>query len=430
MSRRRLLILGAAALVLAIGGAVGYVLAKRAGAEDVAGSSTEEFVTTDTPAPKPPPKPPPAPTPSPLDEGIAWPTWGYTNERVRVSPYAHRPPYRVLWRFPGRQLIEFPPAVAFGRLYFSNNPGVTFAVRAKDGKLAWRRNEERCTASSPAVAGRTVFQAYLNRPPCNSSSSPFSLDGAVVAYDALTGAVRWRTTALGPTESSPLVAGGRVYVGDWRGDVIALDAGTGRRVWSYRTGGRVKGAVALAGRRLYVGAYDGNVYALDARTGALLWQSPAQDRFGGRGNFYSTPAVAYGRVFIGNTDGKVYAFGAATGNLLWSTSTGGYVYSSPAVWQRLVFAGSYAGKIVALDAATGARRWEHRTDGPVSGAPTVMAGLVYAASLHRRTVALDARTGKLVWSFPDGQYTPLVADRDRPYLIGQARVYALEPRRR
>ena len=426
MTRRRLLLAAAAAAVLALGALVAYVLVKRQGAADVTGSPTEEFVSTAEPAPKPPPRP--KPSTSPLAEGIAWPTWGYANDRVRISPYAHRPPFRVRWRFPGRQLLEFPPAVAFGRLYFSNNPGMTFAVRTRDGKLAWRRDARRCTASSPAVAGRTVYQAYLNAPPCNSTRSPFSLDGQVVAYDALTGKVRWRTT-LGPTESSPLVADGRVYVGDWRGDVVALDARTGRRLWSFRTGGRVKGAVAKSGGRLCVGAYDGSLYALRASTGALLWRSSAQDRLGGRGNFYSTPAIAYGRVFVGNTDGKVYAFGATTGNLLWSSSTGGFVYSSPAVWRRLVFAGSYAGKVVALDAATGATRWEYRTNGPVSGAPTVMAGLVYAASLRERTVALDAQTGRLVWSFPDGKYTPLVADRDRPYLVGHARVYALEPRR-
>jgi outer membrane protein assembly factor BamB len=425
MTRRRALILVAAVIALVVGAVAGYVLSKRA--EDIAGSSTEEFVPTDTPTSKPPPRPRPGST-SPLEEGIAWPTWGYTDDRVRISPYAHRPPFRVRWRFPGRQLLEFPPAVAFGRLYFSNNSGLTFAVRTKDGKLAWKRHARRCTASSPAVAGRTVYQAYLNRRPCNSSRSPFSLDGEVVAYDALTGKVRWRAK-MGPTESSPLVVNGRVYVGDWRGDVIALDADTGRRIWSYRTGGRVKGAVAVSGRRLFVGAYDGHVYALNARTGRLLWRSSAQDRFGGRGNFYSTPAAAYGRVFIGNTDGKVYAFGATTGHLLWSSSTGGFVYSSPAVWRRLVFAGSYAGKVVALDAATGATRWDHRTDGPVSGAPTVMDGLVYVASLKERTVALDGRTGKLVWSFPDGKYTPIVADRDRAYLVGHTRVYALDPRR-
>ncbi|MDX6423240.1 MAG: hypothetical protein QOI67_711, partial [Gaiellaceae bacterium] len=33
-----------------------------------------------------------------------------------------------------------------------------------------------------------------------------------------------------------------------------------------------------------------------------------------------------------------------------------------------------------------------------------------------------------VWQFPDGKYTPIVADPDRVYLTGYHRVYALDER--
>jgi outer membrane protein assembly factor BamB len=70
----------------------------------------------------------------------------------------------------------------------------------------------------------------------------------------------------------------------------------------------------------------------------------------------------------------------------------------------------------------------------------VMDGLLYYATLggfggrHQRrvepgsnqTFALDARTGQQVWSFPDGAYSPVVADRDRVYVVGRTRVYGLE----
>ena len=408
--------LGAVTLVAAgFGG--GYYVAKKQESADVRGNPTQEFVTSEAPKPKPPPLP-----------GVAWPMWGFDTTHSRISPYGHRPPYRISWSFGARQLVEFPPAVAYGRLTFTNNPGVTFSIDAKTGKEKWRHVSGRCTASSPAVAGKLVFQAFLNSPPCNSSRSPDVLTGEVIAFDALTGKVRWRA-AVGPTESSPLVHQGRVYVGDWRGRVIALDQRTGRIVWTFRTGGRVKGAVAALGNRVFAGSYDGRLYALDSRTGALQWRSSSQARFGGLGRFYSTPAVAYGRVFIGSTDGKVYAFGATTGDLLWSRSTGGYVYSSPAVWEKLVLVGSYSGSFFAIDAATGDVRWRFSAGGRISGAATVMAGRVYFATLNRRTFAVDGRTGRQVWSFPDGEYSPLVADADHAYLIGRARVYALTQRR-
>jgi outer membrane protein assembly factor BamB len=419
MRRRRVLIAAgvlAGLVLIVIGVAVGYVVAKKHASEDVRGNATEEFVTTQAPVPKPPPLP-----------GIAWPTWGFDTVHNRVSPYAHRPPYRVAWKFGAGSLLEFPPAVAYGNLYVTNNPGVTFAVDAKTGKQVWKHRSGRCAASSPAVDGKLLYQSFLNAPPCNSSSSPDVLTGEVIAFEALTGKVRW-TATIGPTESSPLVYEGRVYVGDWRGNIYALDAATGKVRWTYHTGGRIKGAVAALGPRVFAGSYDGHLYALDSRTGALQWRSSSQDRLGGLGRFYSTPAIAYGRVFIGSTDGKVYAFGATTGDLLWSHSTGGYVYSSPAVWGRLVFAGSYSGSLYAIDAATGETRWRFSAGERISGAPTVMSGLVYVATLQGRTYAVDGRTGKQVWSFPDGEYSPVVADRDQVYLVGRARLYGLRER--
>jgi outer membrane protein assembly factor BamB len=57
-----------------------------------------------------------------------------------------------------------------------------------------------------------------------------------------------------------------------------------------------------------------------------------------------------------------------------------------------------------------------------------MDGLVYFSTLEGRTFALNAKRGKKVWEFGDGQYSPLVADVDRVYLVGVKRLYALEER--
>lgn len=407
---RRAAVAAGLVIVVAVGAVAAYVIAKKRASADVRGSSTVEFVTTEAP------KPPPA-----RAEGIAWPTFKYDPTRAGVSPYAHRPPYRVLWGFPGRTLVEFPPAVAFGRLYFANNDGVLFAVNAKTGKLVWRYRSGRVQASSPTVAGRTVFHTFLYR----HNARGRGRDGELIAFNADTGAVRWRKQ-LAPSESSPLVHQGRVYVGDWSGRVYAFDVRTGRLLWTFETDGEVKGGLAASGGRVFVGSYDNHLYSLNATTGKQLWRAATQERLGNRGRFYSTPAIAYGRVYIGATDGKVYSFGAASGRLLWSQGTGSYVYSSPAVWERLVFAGSYDGQFYAFDAATGDVRWRFK-GGKVSGSPTVMAGLVYFATLKGDSFALNARTGKRVWKFDDGRYASVVADAERVYQVGTGRVYGLEP---
>ena len=409
-----------ALLVLAGGAVLGYVLYVRHEGRDVRGSSTVEFVPTE-----PVPTVPEAPA-KPAITSVDWPLYGFDSERNRYLPSGLAPPFRRLWVFRARALVEFPPSIAYGRLFFTADDGVSRALDARTGRVVWAHDFKRCTAASPAIAHGVVYQTFLNHPPCNSTRT--DIDGLVVAFDARTGRVRWRTR-IGPSESSPLVANGLVYVGDWRDRVYALSAATGKVRWSYRTDDKVKGGAALAGRRLYIGSYDGHVYALDARTGKLIWRASAQSRLGGSGRFYSTPAVAYGRVYIGSTDGKVYSFGATTGKLRWSHSTGAYVYASPAVHDGRVFIGSYTGKFYAFDAATGDVRWEFQANGRISGSATVLGKLVYFSTANERTYALDTRTGKLVWSYGDGKYTPLVADTKRVYLVGFTRIYGMVPSR-
>jgi outer membrane protein assembly factor BamB len=249
-----------------------------------------------------------------------------------------------------------------------------------------------------------------------------------VAFAVGTGRVLWRQR-IAPSESSPVVVDGAVYVGDWSGRVYAFRKRTGKLYWSTKLHGQVKGGVAVAGDRAYVADYSGHIYALNLRTGGIVWQAAAQPRFGHAGNFYSTPALAYGRVYIGATDGKVYSFGASSGKLRWSQSTGGYVYASPAVWRDRVFAGSYSHRFFAFDAATGAILWQFAANGPISGSATVVAGRVYFATLAGTTYALDARTGARRWMFPDGKYSPVVADANRLYLVGNARLYGLDEAR-
>ncbi len=42
---------------------------------------------------------------------------------------------------------------------------------------------------------------------------------------------------------------------------------------------------------------------------------------------------------------------------------------------------------------------------------------------------LTPRPGDLLWTFPDGKYSPVVADPSRLYLTGNGLLYGLEERR-
>lgn len=413
--------LAALAVVLAAALAV-YVIHKEQQGSSQLGSTTIEYVTTE-----PKETPPPARVP--------WPTYGYSPDRDRVVQLALAPPYRTIWRYQAGSLIEFPPSIGYGRLFFSTNAGTFTAVSERTGKQAWKYRAHRCVAASPAIgphARGTVYETFLNRPPCNAQSGGHGRDGEVIAFSVGLGKIRW-SHVIGPSESSPLLLGARLYVGDWNGDVWAFEANTGRVVWRrHVASGAIKGALAYAGGRLYVGSYDGHVYCL-TRSGGVLWRGSAPSTLFGGSQFYATPAIAYGRVYVGSTDGKVYAFGASTGRRLWSRATGNYVYASAAVWHHLVLVGSYSGRFYALDAGTGEPRWTFAAGGPISGSAAVIGHAVYFATLHEphlkngRTYALDARTGKVLWTFPDGKYTPAVAAHGRLFLVGYGIVYGMVP---
>jgi outer membrane protein assembly factor BamB len=413
---RRVLIALGVILILLLGAAGTFVLYRLHQSRNIHGSTVEFKPSTPTQR-----------TPSEL-KLVPWPLFGYVPAADRfASGIALQPPFRRLWSSGGSTLLEFPPAIAYGRLYLVNAYGDLMALNTRTGKRAWRVQTHRCAAASPAVSKvrhGTVYAAFLNKGQCATGDGK---DGEVIAVAHNWGQVRWRRV-IGPTETSPLVVGGSVYVGDWRGYVYAFDARTGKLRWRFQTGGAVKGALSYAAGRVFVGSYDSHVYALGANSGRLIWKSSAQQRLGARGTFYASPAVAYGRVYIGSTDGKVYSFGAQSGKLRWSYGTGGYVYGSPAIWRQRVLVGSYSGRFYAFDAATGAVKWTFHASGPISGSATVIDGVVYFATLKGRTYGLNAATGKPVWSFPDGRYTPVVADRKRLYVVGYSKVYAFKPK--
>jgi outer membrane protein assembly factor BamB len=405
--RRRLAL---AALGLALAGAglgAAYIELWWHRVPTIRGSTTTEYVPAAIPAPRPPAEP-----------GVAWATYGYDQERIRAAPSLHlRPPFRRVWTFHGQSLLEFPPVVGYGRVYITTFDGHMFALDAATGKVVWRYVSRRCGWASPALADHVVYQTFIGSAECHSRART----GVIAAFDAGSGRIRWRRW-IGETESSPLVAHGVVYVGDWNGRVWALDAATGRVRWTSDLHGAIKGSLALSGRRLFIGTYAGDVVSLNAHTGRVLWTS------GGHGSIYSSPAVAYGRVYVGSLDGGVYAFGATTGDLLWARPTGSTVYASPAIWRGRVLVGSYNHSFYAFDAGTGDVLWRFHANGPISGSASVIDGLVYFSTLDERTYVLHAAGGQPVVTWPDGKYSPAVADSTHLYFVGLGDLYALAAR--
>jgi len=428
--RRIVLGLGIALLTL-VGAAAAYVVTRQEG--DVSNPDVEfRDEPAATPDAEQEPDAPGGKKTAPVDRFI-WSNYGYTRDRRRFLPLKRplRPPFKEIWQYQGNVLLEFPPVIGGKRLFLLNDSGKLFAIHKHGGKTLWKRRLGALAAASPAYADGTVYVVLLQR----SLKGRGARIGRVVALDGKTGKVRWARELASRSESSPLIAGDRLYFGSESGTVYAMSARDGSVRWRFRADGAVKGGLALADGRLYFGDYGGRVYAIRQDSGRQVWRASTRGgRFGlGAGNFYSTPAVAYGRVYMGNTDGRIYSFSASSGRLAWSRSTGGYVYASPAVAQLpgsrpMVYAGSYSGRFFALDARSGAVRWSRGGNGRISGGASVIGDIVYYADLgNKRTIGLGARTGRKVFEHERGSYNPVVSDGETIYLTGYHAMYALQP---
>jgi len=204
--------------------------------------------------------------------------------------------------------------------------------------------------SSPAVVGGV---AYIG-----------SIDGVLWAYPAdgcgqsLCSQPLWQSTYLAQILDSPAVASGVVYVGSQTdgnsndGKLNAFDAkGCPQRVcpplWQGLAGpdSNLDSSPVVAGGVVYVGSYDGKLYAFHAAGCGLPLCQPLWTGATG-GHTESSPVVVKGVVYMGSDDGFLYAFpaagcGAAQCAPLWKGSIGGPVYSSsPAVASGVVYVGS------------------------------------------------------------------------------------------
>jgi outer membrane protein assembly factor BamB len=430
-SSRRWLGRGLIALVVVLviaGAVVAYVLSQAPGNVSHPNLQFTQPTTTSAPAPKKHPRK--------LVDNFQWPWYGLDAGRTRffaAQGTKLHPPLHVGWTFNDGALLEFPPVIYHTTLFVLDDNGYARAINTQNGKVRWTHRVGTLGAASPAVAAKDHIVVI----PVLSEHGHSPGGGRIVGVSMKNGHVLWSHPDPSGSESSAIVRGHTAYLGDQGGTLYAFNVRNGHVDWTYHASGPIKGGPALSGGNLYFGDYAGRAYAIDADNGHQVWAVGTNGaHFGfGSGNFYATPAVAYGRVYMGNTDGRVYSFGARNGALAWATGTGAYVYASASVADPpglgpTLFVGSYDGNFYAFNAQSGAVRWRHPSGGRISGSSTVIGNVVYYSTLGTKTTTgLKATTGRTVFHFPDGAFTPVIADYHAIYLDGYGVLYQLLPGR-
>ena len=410
--RRRLFtVLAVAALTLAVAAAVAYSQLKRP--DDVSNTSVPfEAPVVEKPKSKAKPR----------DKAVDWPTFRYDRQRTGYLPVnGIKPPFKRLWKYGDKPLLEFPPAIVDGTMYFVDNDGFAHALDTRTGKAKWSRKIADLNAATPTYSKGRLYVVNLE-------------PGQVMSLKAKNGKQILNKPLPCRSESSPVVVRDRLYFGCENGVLYALRKRNGKEVWATSVAGAIKGAPAYENGTLFVGDYGGAMTAVRASNGEVRWQTQALGPgLGQPGAFYSTPAVAFGRVYAGNNDSRVYSFDADTGELAWTFSTGGYVYSGPTVANvpgtpPTVYIGSFDGNAYALDAKSGQTRWTFAMGGRVIGSLSVIGRTVYASTFDgTNTYGISARTGKKTFGYHTGAYMPALSDGQNLYLVGYSSIHALKP---
>ncbi len=195
--------------------------------------------------------------------------------------------------------------------------------------------------------------------------------------------VSWRMP-VGRGWSSPVVAGGRVYVTDVEGAgksarerVLAFAAGTGQPVWQHTypvaypgwalgpDGGGPRATPIIHEGKLYSLGALGDLYCLDAGTGDVVWKMRLAEKYGVEpfSGITASPLIEGNLLVLlifGKQEACVVALDKESGREVWRALNDPFTYSSPIVitssGQRQLIVWTQAG-VTALNPRTGRIWW-------------------------------------------------------------------------
>jgi outer membrane protein assembly factor BamB len=252
---------------------------------------------------------------------------------------------------------------------------------------AWNTSLGGEIKSSPVIGGGRVFIG--------------STTGTLHALDLADGHQLWQYAADAPIEAPPLLVDGTVHVGDGNGVLHAVSAADGAFRWKFTAGQTISGSANFAelidGKKLVLfGSYDANLRAVDAATGQEVWRHRT------KGFINGAPAVADGRVVFGGCDAFLRFLSLADGTRTGQVDVGAYLPSSPALRAGRAYAGHYDNALVCIDVARSAVVWEFRDrdhSAPFFAPPAVTADIVVVGARNGRVYGLVPADGTLRWLF-------------------------------
>ena len=313
-----------------------------------------------------------------------WPQWrGPTRDGV--VPAANVPaawPEKPTLRW--RQAVGegySSPVVDAGRVFVHSRRDpeeIVTAYELSSGEQIWS-----ATYTAPFTKNKYATQVAKGpfSTPLAAGGRLFTLGvtGVLTAFDAATGAVKWRkdfskeidtSKLFTGTAMSPIIANGLlvVHVGDDGGGAFrAYDPATGGEKWSLPGHGPgyaspVSVAAGPGGSRQLVTMTDKAVVAIDPGAGRLLWSLPFPDEFNEN---IVTPVLAGDVLVISGTRKGTFGYrleqagGKWEPKQIWHNTELPMYMSTPVADGATLFGFSNRrkGQIFCLDARTGTAKW-------------------------------------------------------------------------
>jgi outer membrane protein assembly factor BamB len=197
----------------------------------------------------------------------------------------------VLWKLKTNGPVHSTPSISEGLAFIAGCDELFRAIRIADGREMFNVSSDAYTGASPALAGNAAFYGTFNN--------------EVLMVSLKDHRIVWRyqhPQRKFPFYSSAAVTADRIVVGGRDKMVHGLNA-AGKGVWTFATKARVESSPAIAGGRVFVGSNDGRFYVLNLGTGAKLWE------FDAGAPLSASPAIANHHIIIGSQDGRLYCFG-------------------------------------------------------------------------------------------------------------------------
>lgn len=275
------------------------------------------------------------------------------------------------------------PVVAGNRVFQLTRQGNREIVTCFDldsGKQLWQDGYEvkfKLSLSNSVIVGKHKQAPRATPVVSNGKLYTFGIGGVLSCYDTATGKVVWRhdsgQTYKDPAPSfgqsmSPLVDRGLVIVhlgGHNSGALTAFDANSGAVKWQWADDGPGDASpivVDIGGTRQIITQSQDNIISIWPENGGLLWKIPFTTEY--EQNIVTPVQYKDTLIFSGINKGVFairpkYAGGQWTTEQVWKNDQVGMYMNSPILSGNLLFGLSHKnkGQFFCLDAATGKTYW-------------------------------------------------------------------------